>query len=116
VEGVVGCPRGGNLVTDGLKLKLRPEMQDGVIEAITFRPGPRGGIAGEVVYRDDKTGRVYNTASGMTHELKTDMMRRPGRYIGRTMVLAGFSGHAARASVFRGFKDGARFVDFHLDK
>ena len=102
VEGVVGCPRGSNLLA-GFKLKLRPDTQDGVVEAITFRSGERGGIAGWVVYRDDKTGRVYNTASGMTHALKMDMMAHPRRYIGRTMVLAGFSGHVARASVFKGF-------------
>jgi len=101
-EGAVGVAAGASIV-NGRKFKFREEMQDGIIRGISFRPGQNGGVEGVVYYEDDKTGQMYKTASGFNRQLKLDMAARPSTYIGRTMLLAGFTGHAARAAVFRGF-------------
>lgn len=106
IEGVIGVPKGKPL-SEGHKLKWRQELQDGRITDVGFGQGAKGGITGVITYVDDKTGGVYHTSSGLSHEAKKAMMADPEAMKGVVMRLRGFKGHPGRAAVF---------VDFHTDK
>lgn len=101
-EGLVAVPKDGDINSQGVKFKPRGEHLDGVIEDITFREGPRGGITGVIVYRDPSTGRTFQTASGIDHDTKLHLASNKDAYVGRTVKLKGFTGGNHRAVTYDG--------------
>lgn len=105
-EGVVGTPAGMPLDKAARKFKFRDELQDGIITDVSFEPGNKGGITGVINYVDDKTGKRYNTSSGLTHNQKLWLAKNADKVKGAVIKLRGFRGHRGRAVVFDGFHEG----------
>ena len=108
-EGVVGVRTGMSLAAGGMKYKPRGDTRDWRLDAIDFKPGDKGGIAGVARFTSLESGRGFDMGPGQVggHKLVKSMMADPQTYIGRVYKVTGNRGHEGRA---------AKVVGEHLDK
>ena len=106
-EGLVGVPEGKSIL-EGRKYKPRADEYDWTVTSVDLEPGPKGGIAGVVWFKNDRGDEYKIGASSMgNRETVEDIMENPDNYVGKTARVHCYQGHEGRA---------ARFVDWHLDK
>jgi hypothetical protein len=113
-EGVVLWPLSGG---PPVKAKFRPE-HDVYVRQVFPETGQRHGLAGGFAYSWTPRGKVVGrVGTGLTHDLKRDMLENPGKYIGR---VARVRAEAVYRDKDNPKKPGAlrapSFQDWHLDK
>jgi hypothetical protein len=105
-EGVVAVPEGAG-VNDGYKVKWWQDPSDWRIDAIDFKPGDKGGMAGVIRCTSLESGKTFNLGPGQlgTRELCQSMMDDPDRFIGSVLKVESRHGHEGRAAKVIGFHD-----------
>jgi hypothetical protein len=113
-EGVVMWPLGGG---PPVKAKFRPD-HDVYVREVFPETGRREGLAGGFTYSWTPRGKIVGrVGTGITHDLKQDMLAHPEKYIGRVARVRALGlytdkDHPKKPGALRA----PSFQDWHLDK
>lgn len=113
-EGVVLWPLGGG---PPVKAKFRPD-HDVYVREIFPETGKREGLAGGFAYSWTPRGKIVGrVGTGITHDLKQDMLENPEKYIGRVARIRALGLYTDKDNPKKpGALRAPSFQDWHLDK